>query len=189
MKKFVTVFLLTLSVLAFSQEKKALYIKGNALLIPIGILNAGLEYQLSNKYTLQGDFLISPWKSFAGHHLQIYMGHIEGRYYFEEAFKHWYVGANLGFGLFDIQKYNYFGTDLFQRGFNVMAGATIGYQFQVNEKLNIDLYLGGGTSQAFYHGYESVPPSFVRYDGAEGFNRSGELIPYRGGVMISYKLR
>ncbi len=35
-------------------EDKSLYIKGNALFIPIGILNAGIEKQISPKYTIQG---------------------------------------------------------------------------------------------------------------------------------------
>lgn len=173
-----------------AQEEKSLYIKGNALLAPIGVVNVGLEKQLSKKYTLQGDVLISPWKSFSGNHMQVYMGHLEGRYYFNEAFKHWYVGINTGFGLFDLTKWNYRGTEKFQRGFNIMAGATVGYQFQWKERWNIDIYLGGGISQGFYHGYESVPPdSFIRYDDAKGWNRSGEILPYRGGVMISYKLK
>ncbi|WP_390454052.1 DUF3575 domain-containing protein [Chryseobacterium sp. Alg-005] len=173
-----------------AQEEKSLYIKGNALFIPIGVFNAGLEYQLSSKYTLQGDVFISPWKSFAGNHAQIYMGHLEGRYYFKEAFKRWYVGINGGIGLFDLTKWNYQGAEKFQRGFSIMAGATVGYQFQWKERWNIDVYLGGGTSQGFYHGYENIPPdSFTRYDGAEGWNRSGEILPYRGGIMISYQLK
>lgn len=174
---------------SFSQEPKALYVKGNLLLAPIGILNAGLEYQLSPKYTLQGDVLISPWKSFAGNHAQVYMGTLEGRYYFSEAFKKWYVGVNAGSGVFDLTKYNYSGTNKYQRGFNFMFGAVGGYQFQWKENWNIDIFLGGGSIQSFYHGYETVPPNILRYDGAEGWNRSGEFLPFRGGVMISYKMK
>lgn len=189
MKKILIIFIVLHSVSVFCQEKKAIYVKANALLLPVGILNAGLEYQLSERYTLQGDFLISPWKSFAGNHLQVYMGHLEGRYYFDKAFKHWYIGANAGFGLFDLTKYSYSGTNKFQRGFNVMLGGTVGYQMQWKERWNIDLFVGGGSSQGFYHGYESVPPNFIRYDGADGWNKSGEIIPYRGGVMLSYKIQ
>jgi hypothetical protein len=63
--------------------------------LPIGIFNLGIEKQISPKYTLQGDVFISPWKSFAGHELQFYSVSAEGRYYFKEAFKHWYIGAIL----------------------------------------------------------------------------------------------
>ncbi len=40
------------------EQDKSLYIKGNALFIPIGILNAGIEKQVSPKYTIQGDVFI-----------------------------------------------------------------------------------------------------------------------------------
>ncbi|MDO5616870.1 MAG: DUF3575 domain-containing protein [Cruoricaptor ignavus] len=192
-KKILGAALLTTATVFFSaQEKKekALYVKGNALFAPLGMINAGLEYQLSQKFTLQADGFISPWKSFFGNHAQVYMGHLEGRYYFDKAFSKWYVGLNSGFGLFDMTKWNYSGSDKFQRGFNYMLGATVGYQFQWKENWNIDLYLGGGTSQGFYHGYEIEPPDkWVRYEEANGWNKSGEWIPYRGGIMISYKLK
>lgn len=190
-RKSLLLFFIFSAVLVFSQEKdRQLYVKGNALFLPIGVLNAGLEYQLSPKYTAQADIFISPWKSFAGNHAQIYMGHLEGRYYFKEAFKGWYVGANVGTGVFDITKWNYRGTEKFQRGFTFMLGGTGGYQFQWKENWNIDLFLGFGTAQSFYHGYESVPPNFIRYENdGRKWNKSGEFMPYRGGIMISYKLK
>lgn len=191
MKKIALFFLLFSVASLFSQEKEHhLYVKGNALLLPIGVINAGVEYQLSKKYTAQSDFFISPWKSFAGNHAQIYMGHVEGRYYFKEAFKGWYIAANAGAGVFDITKWNYVGTEKFQRGFSLMLGATAGYQMMWKERWNIDFFLGGGTSQGFYHGYEFVPPSFTRYeyDGRK-WNKSGELLPYRGGIMVAYKIK
>ncbi|MGN7867008.1 DUF3575 domain-containing protein [Chryseobacterium sp. 22458] len=181
-------------------EDKSLYIKGNALFIPIGILNAGIEKQISPKYTIQGDVFISPWKSFAGHKLQMYSLSVEGRYYFKEAFKHWYVGANVGVSAYNLQKWNYwsgtFVTDsgevldssnLYQKGYSVMIGVTGGYQFQLSDRLNLDIYATIGSSQGFYKGYDRSTGR--RYDSAEKFNKSGEIIPYRGGIMISYKLK
>lgn len=186
------------------ESEKKLYVKGNALLIPIGVINAGLEYQLSNKFTLQGDVLISPWKSFAGHEAQIYMGTIEGRYYFKEAFKGWHVGANVSFGAYTLQKPDYWNddpyqskneenvvfkhSDLYQKGYSFLAGITAGYQFRLSDNWRMDLYGTIGTSQDFYKGYDRV--SGKRYDEKpDGYNRSGEIIPYRGGVMISYRLK
>ena len=69
--------------------QKKLFVKANALFLPVGVLNAGLEYQLNNKMTVQGDIFISPWKSFAGKYAQVYMAGLDGRYYFKEASKHW----------------------------------------------------------------------------------------------------
>ena len=204
--KFLITFLIILFVgNVHAQEQQnsetSVYVKGNALLIPIGIVNVGVEHQLSKKYTLQGDVFISPWKSFAGHELQYYSVSLEGRYYFDEAFKHWYLGANLATSAFILQKWNYWngGTftnekgetfdypNVYQKGFSIILGVTGGYQFQVSDRWNIDVYATVGTSQDFYKGYERGTGR--RYDDAKGFNRSGEILPYRAGVMISYKLK
>lgn len=183
-------------------QDKSLYIKGNALFAPIGIINLGIEKQISPKYTLQGDVFISPWKSFAGHELQMYSLSVEGRYYFKEAFKNWYIGANIGVSAYNLQKWNYWNnhttgqkddgeivmnSNLYQKGYSLMLGITAGYQFQLSERWNLDIYGTVGTSQGFYKGYDRTTGR--RYDNAEKFNKSGEIIPYRGGVMISYKLK
>lgn len=198
MKKIIGLFFVLTSTLIFGQqetelkveEKKKIYIKGNALTALVLMPNVGIEYQLASKYTLQGDVFISPWKSISGNHAQVYMGHIEGRYYFKEAFKGWYVGGNAGFGVYDISKWNYLDSGKYQRGFNYMLGAVVGYQYQWKERWNLDFYIGGGTSQGFYHGYERNKEGVLeRYEDASWFNKSGEWIPYRGGVMISYRLR
>ncbi|BFO64331.1 DUF3575 domain-containing protein [Chryseobacterium sp. S0630] len=182
-------------------QEKSLYIKGNALFAPIGILNLGIEKQISPKYTIQGDVFISPWKSFGGHKLQFYSVSAEGRYYFTEAFKHWYLGANVSVAAYNASKWSYWNdntaenwngeilvnSNLYQKGFSVMLGVTAGYQFQLSERWNLDIYGTIGTSQGFYKGYDKSTGR--RYDSAEKFNKSGEIIPYRGGVMISYKLK
>lgn len=182
-------------------EEKSLYVKGNALFLPVGIFNLGIEKQISPKYTLQGDVFISPWKSFAGHELQYYSVSAEGRYYFKEAFKHWYIGANIAFAAYNAQKWNYWNdngafndygeyvinSNLYQKGYSVMLGVTGGYQFQLSDRWNLDLYATIGTSQSFYKGYDRTTGR--RYDSAENFNKSGEIMPYRGGVMISYKFK
>lgn len=185
-------------------SEKKVYLKGNALLIPIGVVNVGIEHQLSKKFTLQGDVLISPWKSFAGHEAQIYMGTIEGRYYFKEAFKGWHVGANISAGVYAIQKPNYWNdnvfvdaqvgiptqyinSQLYQKGYSFLFGVEGGYQFRLAENWNMDIFAGIGNSQDFYKGY--VRGTGERYDSAKGYNRSGEWLPYRGGIMISYRLK
>lgn len=200
---FLTLFILgNLNAQEQNTNEKSVYIKGNALFIPIGIVNLGIEHQLSKKFTVQGDVFISPWKSFDGHELQYYSVSAEGRYYFNEAFRHFYVGANIAASSFTLQKWNYwsdgpyyndFGevfvtSNLYQKGYSVIFGVTLGYQFKVSDRWNIDLYGTLGTSQDFYKGYDRTTGE--RYDRKDNqFNRSGEILPYRGGVMISYKLK
>lgn len=185
-----------------SSNEKSVYIKGNALFIPIGIVNLAVEHQISKKFTVQGDVFISPWKSFDGHEFQYYSVSAESRYYFNEAFRHFYVGANIATSAFTLQKWNYWpdepyyndygevftSSNLYQKGYSLILGLTLGYQFRVSDRWNIDLYGSVGTSQDFYKGYDRTTGE--RYDRKDNkFNRSGEILPYRGGVMISYKLK
>lgn len=188
-----------------SANQEKVYLKGNALFLPIGMLNVGVEHQLGKKWTMQEEIFISPWKSFMGKYAQVYMASVEARYYFNEAFKHFYVGANLHFARYIMQKYNYWPdapyqyepgfpvyktSDLYQDGFAIMAGATVGYQWQINDHWNLDLYVGGGHSEGFYKGFHKEIPG-IRYDPdpTREYNRSGEWVPYKGGVMISYRLK
>lgn len=187
------IFLLTAFILCgwagaqCSCGKNPIYLKANVSTLPVGILNAGAELQLTDRYSAQGDFLISPWKSFAGNHAQVYMMHLEGRYYFHKTFEKWYIGLHAGTGLFNITKWHYKALHRYQKGFAIMAGATVGYQFKLSRFFNLDTFIGGGTAQSLYRGYEITDAGHVRYDGAEDWNKSGEILPYRGGVMLSYK--
>ncbi len=211
MKKLLSALVLGVFALGTAQETpektentKQMYVKANALFVPVGILNAGVEYQIGKNYTFQGDLFISPWKKFSGHELQYYMLGLEGRYYFEEAFKHWYVGVNLSFSTFKVQKWNYWNdrnywdsdsdtvtpyinSNVYQKGYSYLVGATVGYQFKINDKWNVDIYAGGGHSEDRYKAYDRV--SGDRVDSPTGYNKSGEWIPYRGGIMIAYKIR
>lgn len=199
MKNYFVILGLGLSSLLFSQNQT--YIKGNAVFLPLGIANVAIETQVAPKLTLQGDLILSPWKSFLGHHLQYYGTSIEGRYYLKEAFSGFYVGLNLSAAAFNLQKrvywYNqefvdergksFILSNLYQKGYSVLLGLTLGYQFKISNQWSVDFYATAGTSQDFYKGYDKS--TGLRYDYAEKYNKSGELTPYRGGIMISYKIK
>lgn len=180
---------------------KGLRLKANALFLPVGIVNVAGEFQLSKKITMQGDVFISPWKSFSGHEFQYYSASVEGRYYFKEAFNGFYLGANIAASTYTLQKWNYWKdepyyneknevftkSDLYQKGHSYLLGITAGYQFRLSEKWFMDIYGTVGSSQDFYKGYERGTGK--RYDDAVGFNKSSEILPYRGGIMIAYKFK
>lgn len=205
MKKVLSITFICLSIFSFSQKNET-YIKANALFLPVGMINVGVEHGFTEHITGQADIFVSPWKSFGGHRAQFGIGTVEGRYYFDQAFKHFYLGASIGFGVFNVQKWNYWKNDLYvtkegevlpyrmnqlyQKGFSYMIGATAGYQFQLGERWNMDIFLGIGNQQGFYKGYvEGLPETQEnRYDRVENWDKSGEIIPFKGGVMISYKL-
>ena len=208
MKRILLASALAVGNLLFAQQKdnqkNPVYLKANAVFLPVGMLNAAVEMQISDKMTLQPEVFISPWKSFMGKYAQMYLAGMDTRYYFNEAFKHFYVGANVSAARFKVQKFNYWSdgpyqytetspiyvtSDLYQDGYSVVVGAVAGYQWQVSSNWNLDLFVGAGSAQSFYKGYHKV--FGVRYDTEPDreWNRSGEFLPYRGGLMISYKLR
>ena len=104
--------------------------------------------------------------------------------------KYWNVAGSLYFfgpDIYEIQKWNYWDSNRYEHGFGYRMGVTIGYNIKINDKFLLDIFAGGGWHQGFYHGYynDGTPG---RYEKAENWNKSGEWLPYRGGVMLSYKL-
>ena len=181
-------------------------IKANAIFLPLGMINLAVEKSINSKFSLQAEGFISPWKSFGGKNLQIYMGTLEGRYYFKEMMKGWYVGAYGSIAAYNLQKWNYLKsapvlddddhpqlsgdgtvrlTERYQKGLALIIGVSGGYHFTVTERLGLDVYAGIGTTQSIYKGY--FKDNNQRYDKATNWNKSGEVIPTRGGLMVTYK--
>lgn len=166
------------------------YVKVNGLTLPALMLNAGIETKLTDKTTFQGDVFVSPWKSVFGNRMLFAIGTLEYRYYFTESFKNWYVAANTGVAIYRMQKYNHLNLGIHQEGYSILLGGTVGYVVKVNDKINLDIFLGGGNAQSKYRSYYNAFPD-IRADKEEGasINGSGEWIPYKGGVMISYQIK
>lgn len=186
--RILTIVFLFSTTFCFSQIQRETYLKGNALLAGISVVNIGIEHQLNEKKTLEFDVLYSPWKSVNGNHAQALIVTGEVRHYFDQSFNKWYIGGNIGGSTFNLTKWNYWNSGKYQKGFNYMIGATIGYQFQWKEKWTFDAHIGGGTTQSFYKGYIEKNGETIRYDGAEKYNKSGEFTLYKFGIMIGYKL-
>ena len=182
MKKFLLFTILFFSIHSQSQT----YIKVNAITTLLTIPNVGIETNIGKKSTFQFDILASPWKSLKGRPAQFYTFIPEYRYHFHEKYNGFYVGAHLGATLFNFQKWNYLNTDKYEKGFGYIMGATIGFQTKINDRFLLDCFLGGGNQQGFYKGY--YISTSERYDNALKYNKSGELLPYRGGVMVSYRI-
>ncbi|WP_432221617.1 DUF3575 domain-containing protein [Flavobacterium sp. TMP13] len=184
MKKILLLLLLLFAVNLQSQT----YIKANAFTAAVLIPNVAIETSIGEKTTFQFDVMASFWKSFDGHHpMKFYTFTPEIRYHFKEKYDGLYVGVHTGFDTYEIQKWNYWGTNLYEDGFGYRLGATVGYNVKLNDKFNLDCFFGGGWHQGFYHGYynDGTPG---RYERTKNWNKSGEWLPYRGGIMISYKL-
>ena len=171
--------------LAVTSSFAQTYFKFNAPTTLVGVPQIGIETSLGKKVTFQGDVLGSYWQSINGAPFKTLMVFAEGRYHFDENYKGLYVGGHIGGAIFEIQKWNYLNSDKYQTGEAFFLGISIGYQFQISEKWMIDMFIGGGNQQAHYKGRyisNDEPYEFSKY------NKSGEWLPYRGGIMFSYKL-
>jgi Protein of unknown function (DUF3575) len=178
-KSFLLFFLLSIS---FCNAQT--HIKVNGLSALVLMPNVAVETKIADKYTFQTDILASFWESINGKPFKILMITPEIRYHFKEINNGFYAGGHIGFGLFKLQKWNYTNQGTVQEGFNYYVGATIGFQKKISDKFMLDFYIGGGDIQSFYKAYKDG----VRTDGAEGYNKSGEFLPYRVGVMFCYQL-
>jgi hypothetical protein len=183
MPKFSLIVLLFVFQINFAQT----HVKGNALSALLLVPHIGIETSISDKLTFQADVMASFWKSIGNEGpFQFVVLTPEIRYHFNEVYNGFYLGAHIAGGAFKLKKWNYLESDLYQEGYSVLIGATIGYQKQLSRRVFLDFFIGGGNQQGFYMGYDSETQ--IRYDGAENFNKSGEWLPYRGGIMLSYLL-
>ncbi len=150
------------------------------------IPNIGIETRIANKLTFQADVTASFWKSIHNAPFQFLTITPEIRYHFKENSNGFYAGAHIGGSTYKFQKWNYANTNYYQKGYNYFIGATVGYQREISEKLALDIFIGGGNQQGFYKGY--YLDSNIRYENAKKYNKSGEWLPYRGGIMLCYKI-
>jgi len=183
MKKIQILLFLFFCTLSQSQT----FIKVNAFTTLLTIPNVGIETSIGKKSTFQFDVTASFWKSIKGNPRQFYLFIPEYRYHFKEKNNGFYVGAHIGATLFNFQKWNYINTNKYEEGLGYVMGVTIGYKAKINNKLHLDCFLGGGSHQGFYKGY--IIGTKQRYEGAVKYNKSGEWLPYRGGIMLSYQLK
>lgn len=161
-------------------------VKGNISAI-LGLPQFGFETTLGEKTTFQLDALTSLWKSVNNAPFKMNMVFSEFRFYPKKSFEGFFIGGHIGGSKFNFQKWNYINTDYIQKGYSLMYGITFGYQIAINNNLNLEAFLGGGYQQGFYKGY--LLSDGTRIDGAKKYNKSGEFIPYRGGLMIVYKFK
>ena len=123
----------------------------------------------------------------------------EFRYYFKEKNDGFYLGAHTGAGMFKLSKNkSYASSNMYQYGYIFFTGITTGYQWKFKERWSLDLFLSGGWSNANYQGFDRDTGERVDDDCHElglcptnirkGYNYSAQWIPYRGGLMIGYKL-
>lgn len=179
-------------------------VKFNVATALILVPNFGVELHLAPGYTAQLDVLGSFWDSVGEDRDPYHINEtfVEARKYSLDNNQGWFAGAHVGFGMFTIQKVNAFviydqyqdpdtysdAPNTFQSGRAGFYGLSFGYKKAINERWALEAFIGGGLVQSNYKGYAG----FTRVDVLPGdtreFNRSGEWVLYRGGLMLSYAL-
>ena len=204
MKKFFLI-LIFFSISFFSHSQT--YIKGNATYALFAIPSFGVEVGIGEKTTFQFDATMSFWNSitlgskpnFQKRPFVFNYVFPEFRYYFKEKNDGFYLGAHTGVGMFKLSKNKgYASNNIYQYGYIFFTGITTGYQWKFKERWSFDLFLSGGWSNANYQAFSrdtelrvdndchalGLCPTNIR----KGYNYSAQWIPYRGGLMIGYKL-
>jgi hypothetical protein len=207
-KQTITVFFFVLSTSLEGQTEA----KVNLVTLPLLIPNVGLEVPLGEKQSFQLDVLGSFWDEqpllddTPFHVNQVFL---EYRWYQHSDTQKWFIGPHIGFGMFTLQKpdfaiiYDYweeksgaekpFDTpdDEYQSGRVAFYGLSVGYKKRLKKGFGFEVFFGAGLTQSWYKGYKGLrrvdldPPDETAY---QPFNGSGEVVAYRGGLMLTYKI-
>ena len=197
MVKSLSCFLVLFSITLYSQTELKFNLASAALLVP----NIGIEVQISDRLGYQLDTSASFYDNIEGspfHMTQIFN---ELRFYPQNKKnkRSFFIGAHVGYGMYNLRLprgiANISGSEYkeegsYQYGRNAYYGITIGKKIPLkNEKFNLEIFVGGGSSQSNYKYYNKDEQRvFAITNYQRKFNKSGEELPYRGGVMLSYKL-
>ena len=206
-KKTMFLFLLIGSGLMTAQSDSLFHskaeIKFNLASALLLVPNIGIEVQLSEKFGYQLDTSASFIDNLEGspfHSTQIFN---ELRYYPKlkegKNSRSFFIGPHIGYGMFTLRIPKFItslvDTELkeegsYQSGRNAYYGITIGKKIPLkNKKLNLEIFIGGGTSQSNYKYYNKEGNRIYENPNIEkDFNQSGEELIYRGGVMLTFKI-
>ena len=170
------------------------------LLVP----NFGVELHLAPGYTAQLDVLGSFWDSVGEDRDPYHINEtfVEARKYSQDNNQGWFAGAHVGFGMFTIQKVNalviydqYQDPDTypdqdntFQSGRAGFYGLSFGYKKALNDRWALEAFIGGGLVQSNVKSYTNGLQTVPWLEDTREFNKSGEWVLYRGGLMLSYAL-
>ena len=186
--------------------------KVNLATLPLLIPNVGLEVPLGEKQSFQLDVLGSFWDEqplLDDTPFHVNQAFLEYRWYQQNDTQNWFVGPHIGFGMFTLQKpefaiiYDYWAEkegaeksldipdDEYQSGRVAFYGLTVGYKKRLKNDFALEFFLGAGLTQSWYKGYKGLRR--VDLDDTEEtvyrpFNGSGEVVAYRGGLMLTYNI-
>ena len=197
MFKYLFGFLFLISPTLNSQTELKFNLASALVLVP----NVGIEVQLSDRFGYQLDTSASFYDNIEGspfHMTQIFN---ELRFYpkTKKNNRSFFIGAHVGYGMYNLRLPKWITTIVdteykeegsYQYGRNAYYGITLGKKIPLkNERFNLEVFIGGGSSQSNYKYYNKDEQRiFAITNFKRKFNKSGEELPYRGGLMLTYKL-
>jgi len=198
-KKTITLLFLLIFTFGAAQTELKFNLASALILTP----NIGIEVQLSEKFGYQLDTSATFFDNVEGSPFQTTQIFNELRYYPKlkegKNERSFFIGPHVGYGMFTLRIPKFItsivDTELkeegsYQSGRNAYYGITIGKKIPLkNNKFNLELFIGGGTSQSNYKYYNKEGNRvYENPDLEKDFNQSGEELIYKGGVMLTYKL-
>ena len=165
--------------------------------------NIGIEVQLSEKFGYQLDTSATFFDNIEGSPFQTTQIFNEFRFYPKlkktKNQRSFFIGPHVGYGMFTLRLPKFItsivDTELkdegsYQSGRNAYYGITFGKKIPLkNKNFNLELFVGGGTSQSNYKYYNKEGNRiYENPDVEKKFNQSGEELLYRGGLMLTYKI-
>ena len=198
-KKTTTLLFLLIFTFVEAQTELKFNLASALILTP----NIGIEVQLSEKFGYQLDTSATFFDNIEGSPFQTTQIFNELRYYPKlkegKNERSFFIGPHVGYGMFTLKIPKFItsivDTELkeegsYQSGRNAYYGITIGKKIPLkNNKFNLELFIGGGTSQSNYKYYNKKGNRvYENPDLEKDFNQSGEELVYKGGVMLTYKL-
>lgn len=134
-------------------------LKNNVLYDATLTPNLGAEVQLDSTTTVQLFYGINPWSG-GDKWIKHWVLMPEYRHWFDKAFKGWFVGAHLMGGEFNINNVRFpllpsiFKKGMREEGWFLGWGATVGYQWNLSERWNLEASLGLGYVYIHYDRYK-----------------------------------
>ena len=199
LKKTTTLLFLLIFTFVEAQTELKFNLASALILTP----NIGIEVQLSEKLGYQLDTSATFFDNVEGSPFQTTQIFNELRYYPKlkegKNERSFFIGPHVGYGMFTLRIPKFItsivDTELkeegsYQSGRNAYYGITIGKKIPLkNKNFNLEIFIGGGSSQSNYKYYNKEGNRiYENPDLEKDFNQSGEELPYKGGLMLTYKL-
>tara|TARA_B100000787_G_C16184329_1_gene293704 strand:- start:1225 stop:1800 length:576 start_codon:yes stop_codon:yes gene_type:complete len=190
--RFCSFLMLIFFLNAYSQSEIKFNVATSLVLVP----NIGIELKINENIGYQLDTSASFWDSIDGNPYQFIQIFNELRFYFKKSNRSFFIGPHIGYGMFTLKNPKFLTSIIdtglkeegsYQSGRNTYYGLTIGKKIALkNPKFGLEFFLGFGSSQSNYKYYNSKETRDFELDRA--FSKSGEELPYKGGIMLVYKL-